>query len=98
MRVTAFQSTRCPACGYDLGASASGACPECGHQFDAGSLDAREHAEVSLALGLIGYGLYQLYRAYQVDLDDQLDLSTLSSGARAWVVRAARGGAGGRSR
>jgi hypothetical protein len=46
----------------------------------------------AVALGFVGYGLYQLYRAYQVDLDDQLELSRLSAGARTWVIRSARAG------
>lgn len=45
-----------------------------------------------VALGFIGYALYQLYRAYSVDLDDQLDLSRLSPRARSWAVGAARAG------
>lgn len=44
------------------------------------------------ALGFLGYGVYQAYRAYQVDLDDQLDLSRVSAGTRAWLVRAGRAG------
>ena len=48
---------------------------------------------------LAGYGLYRLYQAWRVDLDDQLDLSSLGpAGARAAVVAgrlgyAARGAA-----
>jgi hypothetical protein len=44
------------------------------------------------ALGFVVYGIYQVVRAYRVDLDDQLDLSSMSSEARSWFIRAARAG------
>lgn len=44
------------------------------------------------ALGFLGYGVYQVYRAYRSKLDKQLDLSSLDSEVRRWVVRAARAG------
>lgn len=43
---------------------------------------------VGVAVGL--YGVQQLINAWQVDLDDQLDLSSLSRTARSWVVRTGR--------
>ena len=41
---------------------------------------------------IVGYGLYQLYRAVTADLDDMLDLSELSATHRAWVRRVSRFG------
>ena len=43
-------------------------------------------------IAMAAYGLQQIWRAWTVDLDDQLDLSRLSAGARAWVVRLGRFG------
>ena len=43
-------------------------------------------------LAIAGYGVQQLWRAWTIDLDDQLDLSRLSAAARAWVVRLGRFG------
>ena len=43
-------------------------------------------------LGIAGYGLQQLWSAWTIDLDKRLDLSRLSAGARAWVVRFGRFG------
>ena len=42
--------------------------------------------------GVIGYGLYQLYRSYKAKLSKELDLSRLSPDAAEWVVRSARFG------
>ena len=42
--------------------------------------------------GIIGYGLYQLYRAYAAKVRKHLDLSTLSPNAATWVVRFGRFG------
>ncbi len=39
---------------------------------------------------LAGYGLYRLYQAWVVDLDDRLDLSRMSPRAARWVVRLGR--------
>ncbi|HEX8362573.1 MAG TPA: DUF1206 domain-containing protein [Longimicrobium sp.] len=44
------------------------------------------------ALGIAGYGVAQLVKAYKSKMDKRLDLSSLSSGARQWAVRAARAG------
>ena len=41
---------------------------------------------------IVGYGLYQLYRAVTADLDDMLDLSELSATRREWVRRVSRFG------
>jgi len=46
--------------------------------------------------GIIGYGLYQLYRAYAAKVRKHLDLSTLSADAASWVVRFGRFGLGAR--
>ncbi len=42
--------------------------------------------------GVVGYGLYQLYRAYAPKLGRQLDLSQLSRQTHAWVVGVSRFG------
>ena len=47
-------------------------------------------------LGVIGYGLYQLYRAATAHLDRQLDLSRVDADQRQWIVRASRAGIGAR--
>lgn len=47
-------------------------------------------------LVIIGWAIYQLYKAYTIDLSDRLDLSPLSSTARTWAVRAGRAGIGAR--
>lgn len=49
-------------------------------------------ALLGVAAVCAGYGVYQVVRAYRVDLDDQLDLSRMSAGGRRWLVRAARAG------
>lgn len=46
----------------------------------------------AVGLGIIGYGLYALYRAYAVKLSKQLDLSRMSPTAREWAVRSGRAG------
>jgi hypothetical protein len=42
--------------------------------------------------GILGVGLHQLYRAWSVQLDKELALGHLSSGARQWTVRFGRFG------
>jgi len=49
-------------------------------------------AMLAAAVGCVGYGVYQGVRAYRADLDDQLDLSRMSAGARRWTIRVARAG------
>lgn len=49
-------------------------------------------ALLAAAAGCAAYGAYQVFRAYRVDLDDQLDLTRMGAGARRWLVRAARAG------
>lgn len=44
------------------------------------------------ALGIAGYGVAQLVKAYKSKMDKRLDLSALNSGARQWAVRASRAG------
>lgn len=44
------------------------------------------------AAGVACYGLYQLYRSYAAKLGKQLDLSSLSSETRSWVVGISRFG------
>ena len=46
----------------------------------------------SAALGMIGYGGYQLYRAYAPKLGRQLDLSPLPRQTRSWIVGISRFG------
>ncbi len=46
----------------------------------------------AVGLGIIGYGLYALYRAYAVKLSKQLDLSRMGPTAREWAVRSGRAG------
>jgi hypothetical protein len=50
----------------------------------------------SAALGIAGYGLYQLYRAYASKLSRQLDLTELGSITVRWVVGVSRFGIGAR--
>ena len=45
-----------------------------------------------IGIGLIVYGLYQLYRAAKADLDDMLDLSDLEPGRRTLLRRISRFG------
>jgi hypothetical protein len=44
------------------------------------------------ALGIGGYGVYQLYRAYASKLSGQLQLGELGPGTRRWVVGLSRFG------
>ena len=44
------------------------------------------------ALGIAGYGVMQLVKAYKSKMDKRLDLSSLNSEARQWAVRASRAG------
>ena len=44
------------------------------------------------ALGILGYGLYQLYRAYAAKLSSQLRLGELGAGTRGWVIAVSRFG------
>ena len=46
--------------------------------------------------GIVGYGLYQLYRAWVAKLSKQLDLASLSREAGSWVVKVCRAGIGAR--
>ncbi|HEX8274144.1 MAG TPA: DUF1206 domain-containing protein [Longimicrobiaceae bacterium] len=46
----------------------------------------------AVGLGIVGYGLYALYRAYAVKLDKRLNLSRMSPAARTWAVRSGRAG------
>jgi hypothetical protein len=51
----------------------------------------------AIGVGIAGYGLYQLYRAWTVKLDENLDLSSVrSDAARTAIVRFGRGGLGAR--
>lgn len=45
-----------------------------------------------VALGIGGYGVYQLYRAYASKLSRQLKLSQLGAGTRKWVIAVSRFG------
>jgi hypothetical protein len=45
-----------------------------------------------VALGIAGYGLYQLYRAYASKLSRQLNLGDLGAGTTQWVVGVSRFG------
>lgn len=44
------------------------------------------------AAGVLGYGVYQLYRAYAAKLSRQLDLTPLTGATRVWVVAISRFG------
>lgn len=44
------------------------------------------------ALGIAGYGVMQLVKAYKSKMDKRLDLSPLNPDARRWAVRASRAG------
>lgn len=43
-------------------------------------------------IGVAAFGIGQLVNAWRIDLDDQLDLSSMSASARTWAVRIARFG------
>lgn len=49
-----------------------------------------------VGLAVVGYALQQLWKAVQVKLDRQLDLSRVDAGERGWIERAARLGIGAR--
>jgi hypothetical protein len=44
------------------------------------------------ALSFVGYGLYQLYRAFKAKLSKQLDLGRMSAEAGRWVIGVSRAG------
>jgi hypothetical protein len=48
------------------------------------------------ALGILGYGLYQLYRAYASKLSKQLRLGELEPSTRHWIIGVSRFGIGAR--
>lgn len=56
------------------------------------SLPAGELLVWLAALGIAGYGLYQLYRAYTSKLSRQLDLGKLDTATERWVVAVSRFG------
>lgn len=45
-----------------------------------------------IGLGIIAFGIYELYKAYTADLSGRLDLSSMGDAARTWTVRLARFG------
>jgi hypothetical protein len=51
---------------------------------------------IAAGLGVIGYGLYQVYRAWKAKLSKQLNLSRLSSEAGSWLIKVSRFGLGAR--
>lgn len=67
-------------------------------QWTARALEAPLGKWLVMAAGLsvIGYGLYQLYRAWVAKLSKQLDLSRLSSEAGSWLIKVSRFGIGAR--
>jgi hypothetical protein len=67
-------------------------------QWTARVLDAPLGSWLVIAGGLtvIGYGLYQLYRAWAAKLSKQLDLSRLSREAGSWLIKVSRFGLGAR--
>lgn len=44
------------------------------------------------ALGIAGFGIAQIFKAYRADLDKRLDFSRLPGGTQVWAMRAARAG------
>lgn len=46
----------------------------------------------AVALGIAGFGIYQIVKGWRADLDRRLNFSRLPSGTRVWAVRAARAG------
>jgi hypothetical protein len=67
-------------------------------QWTARVLDAPLGSWLVIAAGLtvIGYGLYQLYRAWVAKLSKQLNLSRLSSETGSWLIKVSRFGLGAR--
>jgi hypothetical protein len=67
-------------------------------QWTARALDAPFGSWLVIAAGLtvIGYGVYQLYRAWAAKLSKQLNLSRLSSEAGSWLIKVSRFGLGAR--
>ena len=67
-------------------------------QWTARALDAPLGSWLVIGAGLtvIGYGVYQLYRAWAAKLSKQLDLSRLSSEAGSWLIKVSRFGLGAR--
>ena len=51
---------------------------------------------IATGIGVAGYGLYQLYRAWVAKLSKQLDLSRLSREAGSWLIKVCRVGIGAR--
>jgi hypothetical protein len=51
---------------------------------------------IAAGLGVGGYGLYQIYRAWKAKLSRQLDLSRLSREAGSWLIKVCRIGIGAR--
>jgi hypothetical protein len=45
-----------------------------------------------VGLGVLAYGLRQVYRGYAADMDDPLDMGRAGAAARAWAVRLSRFG------
>jgi hypothetical protein len=50
----------------------------------------------AVGLGVVAFGLFQLYRAARKDVRDRLDLSGVAPDAQAWIVRAGQLGIGAR--
>ena len=55
-------------------------------------LPAGEWIVWAAAIGIVGYGVYQLYRAATAKLSDQLDTAEMSSEAGRWVIGVSRFG------
>ena len=51
---------------------------------------------IAVGLTVVGYGIYQLYRAWVAKLSKQLDLSRLSREAGSWLIKVSRFGLGAR--
>lgn len=77
-----------------LAIGGSGSDGQGAEQWTARVLDAPFGPWLVMAGGasIIGYGLYQLYRAWAAKLSRQLDLASLSRDAGSWVVRVCRAG------
>ena len=67
-------------------------------QWTARALDAPLGSWLVIGAGLtvIGYGLYQIYRAWAAKLSKQLNLSRLSREAGSWLIKVSRFGLGAR--